>query len=137
MPRSTTHRAARILDMDQSTTINTTLDAINHNITMQFEQIALNQTPVKVVYQTTSWCGVFCSGAHVIELCEANLNFVKYVGNAQRGGGQQNLEILITLVGETILTFLGEGTKTKITHKVQINTVPKGMGNNTKITTKT
>lgn len=118
MPRSTTHRAARILDMDQSTTINTTLDAINHNITMQFEQIALNQTPVKVVYQTTSWCGVFCSGAHVIELCEANLNFVKYVGNAQRGGGQQNLEILITLVGETILTYQRVETKTKPSARV-------------------
>ena len=40
--------------------------------------------------------------------------------------------IVKTLVIETILTFLGVGTKTRSKHNVKINIVPKGMGYNTK-----
>ncbi|KAH0773520.1 hypothetical protein KY290_010657 [Solanum tuberosum] len=37
-----------------------------------------------------NWCEVCGSGTHETEQCEANPDFVNYVGNAQRGGVQQN-----------------------------------------------
>jgi len=90
MPRTTKYPAAGLLDVDQATAINAKLDAMNHNITMQFKQIALNQAHVNVVHQAASWCGICSSGAHETELCKANPDFVNYVGNAQRGGGHKN-----------------------------------------------
>ncbi|KAK4731208.1 hypothetical protein R3W88_024196 [Solanum pinnatisectum] len=83
-------RAAGILDVDQAITINEKLDAMQHNMTMYFKQISLNQAPVNVVQQEASWCGVCGSGAHETKLCKSNSNSVNYVGNDQRDGGQQN-----------------------------------------------
>lgn len=90
MSRTPTQKAAGILHVDQATAINAKLDAMQHNITLQFKQMALNQAPVNVVQQAANWCEVCSSGNHKTEQCEANPNFVNYVGNAQRGGVQQN-----------------------------------------------
>ncbi|KAH0717891.1 hypothetical protein KY285_013922 [Solanum tuberosum] len=49
MPRTTTQRAAGILDVDQATAINAKLDAMQHNIAMHFKQMSLNQAPVNMV----------------------------------------------------------------------------------------
>uniref|UniRef100_M1DRW4 Uncharacterized protein n=1 Tax=Solanum tuberosum TaxID=4113 RepID=M1DRW4_SOLTU len=87
MPRTTTQRAAGILDVDQATALNAKLDAMQHNITMHFKQMFLNQAPVNMLQQAMNGCGVCSSGAHEIEKCEANPDFVNYVGNAQGGGG--------------------------------------------------
>jgi len=64
MPRTTKYPAAGLLDVDQATAINAKLDAMNHNITMQFKQITLNQAPVNDIQQSTVWCEVCGSGAH-------------------------------------------------------------------------
>ncbi|XP_049406133.1 uncharacterized protein LOC125869732 [Solanum stenotomum] len=90
MSRTPTQKAAGILDVDQATAKNAKLDAMQHNITLQFKQIALNQAPVNVVQHAANWCEVCGSGTHETEQCEANPDSVNYVGNAQRGGVQQN-----------------------------------------------
>ncbi|XP_049394672.1 uncharacterized protein LOC125858958 [Solanum stenotomum] len=43
MSRNSTQKVAEILDVHQATDINAKLDAMQHNITLQFKQIALNQ----------------------------------------------------------------------------------------------
>ncbi|XP_049394593.1 uncharacterized protein LOC125858851 [Solanum stenotomum] len=90
MARIPTQKVVGILDVDQATAINAKLDAMQHNITLQLKQIALNQAPVNVVQQEANWCEVCGSGTHETEQCEANPNSVNYVGNAQRSGVQQN-----------------------------------------------
>ncbi|KAK4721421.1 hypothetical protein R3W88_011654 [Solanum pinnatisectum] len=90
MPRTTTQRAVGILDVDQSIAINAKVDAMQHNISMHFKQMSLNQAPINMVHQVTNWCGVYGSGAHETEQCEANPNSINYLGSAQRGGVQQN-----------------------------------------------
>ncbi|XP_049347870.1 uncharacterized protein LOC125812419 [Solanum verrucosum] len=90
MSRNSTQKVAGILDVDQATAINAKLDAMQHNITLKFKQITLNQAPVNVVQQASNWCEVCGSGTHETEQCEANPDSVNYVGNAQRGVGQQN-----------------------------------------------
>ncbi|KAK4737889.1 hypothetical protein R3W88_001586 [Solanum pinnatisectum] len=88
--KTTTQKAAGILDVDQATAINVKLDAMQHNMTLHFKQMALNHAPVNIIHQAANWCEVCGSRAHKTEQCEANPNFVNYVGNAQRGGVQQN-----------------------------------------------
>ncbi|XP_049358690.1 uncharacterized protein LOC125823346 [Solanum verrucosum] len=50
----------------------------------------LNGAPVNVIQQAANWCGVCGSGANETKLCEENPDSVNYLGNAQKGGGQQN-----------------------------------------------
>ncbi|XP_015163283.1 uncharacterized protein [Solanum tuberosum] len=90
MPRTTTQKVVGILDVDQATTINAKLDAMQHNIAMHFKQMDLNHAPRNVVQQATNWYRVCGSGAHETEQCKANPDSINYVGNAQRGGGQHN-----------------------------------------------
>jgi len=90
MPRTTTQKAAGILDIDQATTIYAKLNAMQHN--MNFKQMALNHAPVNVVQQAANWCEVCGSGAYETEQCEANPDSVNYVGNTQRGGVQKNYD---------------------------------------------
>ncbi|XP_049397317.1 uncharacterized protein LOC125861470 [Solanum stenotomum] len=89
MSRTLTQKAAGILDVDQATTINAKLDSMQYNMTLHFKQMDLNQAPVNMVQQAANWCEVCGSGTHETEQCEANPN-LNYVGNAQRGGVQQN-----------------------------------------------
>jgi len=49
MSRTPTQKAAGILDVDQATAINAKLDAMQHNMTLHFKQMALNQAPINVV----------------------------------------------------------------------------------------
>ncbi|KAK4731744.1 hypothetical protein R3W88_024732 [Solanum pinnatisectum] len=90
MPRTTPQRAAGILDVNQATATNAKLDAMQHNIAMHLKQMSLNQALVNMVQHASNWFGVCGSGAHETKQCEVNSNFVNYLGNAQRGGGQQN-----------------------------------------------
>ncbi|KAK4710811.1 hypothetical protein R3W88_005324 [Solanum pinnatisectum] len=65
---------------------------MQHNMTLHFKQMALNQAPINVVQHATNWCEVYGSGTHEIEQCEVNSNSVYYVGNTQKGGVQQNYD---------------------------------------------
>ena len=49
MSRTPTQKAAGILDVDQATAINAKLDAMQHNMTLQFKQMAINHAPVNIV----------------------------------------------------------------------------------------
>ena len=106
---------------------------MQHSMTVQFKKLALNKALVNVVPQAENWCGVCGSKTHDTEQCKANPNFVNYV---QRGQGQQNYGNSYNPSWRNHPNFSWVGTKTKIKHKGQINTVPKGMGNNNKIPTK-
>ncbi|KAK4707417.1 hypothetical protein R3W88_033018 [Solanum pinnatisectum] len=57
-----------------------------------FSNLALGQQPVQVnvVQQLPTWCEIYKGGDHSAEVCGAIPNSVNFVGNAQRGGGQQN-----------------------------------------------
>ncbi|KAK4709062.1 hypothetical protein R3W88_029987 [Solanum pinnatisectum] len=84
------HRATGILDVDQVTAINAKLDAMQHNIAMHFKQMSLNQELINMVQQISNWSGVCDSGAHETEQCEANPNYINYLGNAQNYGNTYN-----------------------------------------------
>lgn len=88
--RTTTQKVAGILDVYQATTLNAKLDAMQHTMIVKFKQLALNQTTLNVVQQTLNWCGVCGSATHETEQCEADPDYVNYVGNAQRGQNQQD-----------------------------------------------
>lgn len=46
MSRAKTQKVAGMLDVDQVTAINAKIDAMRHNLTLQFKQFALNQAQV-------------------------------------------------------------------------------------------
>lgn len=45
---------------------------------------------VNAFQQPSSWCEIYDESDHILEICGANPNSVNFVGNAHRGGGQQN-----------------------------------------------
>lgn len=50
--RTTTQKDTKILDVDQVTTLNAKVGAMQHCMTLQFKQLTLIQAPVNVVQQT-------------------------------------------------------------------------------------
>ena len=47
--RTTTQRAVGILDVDQATTLNVKINIMQHSMTAQFKQLALDQASINVV----------------------------------------------------------------------------------------
>ncbi|KAK4721362.1 hypothetical protein R3W88_011595 [Solanum pinnatisectum] len=136
MPRTTTQKAVGILDVDQATAINAKLDAMQHNMTLHFKQMALNHAPVNIVQQAANLCEVCGSGTYETDQCEANPNFVNYMGNAQRGGVQQNYGNTYKHSWRNHPNFSWGGNQNQNQAQGLTNTVLKGLGNNTKILTK-
>lgn len=56
--RNTTQQTAWILDVEQAIALNAKIDAMQDNMTLKFNHLALNQASVNVVLQTATWCGV-------------------------------------------------------------------------------
>ncbi|XP_015168673.1 uncharacterized protein [Solanum tuberosum] len=92
MSKNPTQKAVGILDVDQATAINAKLDAMQHNITLQIKQIALNQAPINMVQQAANWCEVCGGGTYETEQCEANPDSAQGINQYRsQGVGQQYL----------------------------------------------
>ncbi|KAK4724659.1 hypothetical protein R3W88_027438 [Solanum pinnatisectum] len=81
-----------MLEVDVVTALTAQIAAMQNMINTHFSNLALGQQPIQVnvFQQPPSWCEICGDGDHSAEVCSANPDSVNFVGNGQRGGGQQN-----------------------------------------------
>uniref|UniRef100_M1DHF5 Uncharacterized protein n=1 Tax=Solanum tuberosum TaxID=4113 RepID=M1DHF5_SOLTU len=81
-----------MLEVDAVTALTAQIDAMQKMMNTHFNNLELGQLPAQVnaVQQPPSWCEICGGGDHSADVCGANLDSVNFVGNAQRGRGQQN-----------------------------------------------
>ncbi|KAK4726849.1 hypothetical protein R3W88_031766 [Solanum pinnatisectum] len=81
-----------MLEVDAVTALTAYIAAMQNMMNIHFSNLALGPLPVQVnlVQQPPTWCEIYRGGDHSAEVCGANPDSVNFVGNAQRGGGQQN-----------------------------------------------
>ena len=104
-------------------------------MTLHFKQCAQNQAQVNGTTRG-KLCGVCCSGTHNSEQCEANPNFVNYVGNVQSGQGQKNYGNSYNPSWRNNPNFSWGGNQNQNQAQGGNHIVPKGLGNNTEFPTK-
>ncbi|KAK4729591.1 hypothetical protein R3W88_022579 [Solanum pinnatisectum] len=85
-------KIAGILGLDVVTALTAYIAAMQNMMNIHFSNLALGQQPAQVnaIQQPPSWCEICGGSDHSTEVSGANPDSVNFVGNAQRGGGQQN-----------------------------------------------
>lgn len=85
-------KSVGVLEIDDVIALTSQISAMQNMINNHFSNIALGQqtSQVNAVHKTPTWCEICGGSDHIADTCGASPDSVKFVGNEQRGGGQQN-----------------------------------------------
>lgn len=107
MTRTATQKAAGILDLDQVTTLNAQIDAMQHSVNLQFKKLAVSQASINMVQHAKNWCKVCGIQTHDVERYEANQDSVKQEMR-KRGKANKIMATVTTQLEEPSYLLLGQ-----------------------------